>query len=201
MFIVRIIRDIARLASILDARSIARRMFVTNSIDGLLSSIGVVLGAYVAGARNPLAYIGAVAGAAFSMGFFSGIIGTYLSERAERLRELHHTERVLLHGLRGSIYERAAKLVPVYVALWSGTGAILLPLVMLAPFYIAIAVGSSTVGPEVVYASTGIGLLELFILGCYLGKIAGESPLLSGLRMACLGLLATLVFLAIELLT
>jgi predicted membrane protein (TIGR00267 family) len=181
-------REIAHYASILNAKDIARRMFVTNSFDGLLSSLGVVLGNYLSGTTSLESYIGAVLGASFSLGFFSGVVATYLSERAERLRELRKTERVMLHSLKGTIYEKAAKLVPIYVAFWSGLGAIVLPIIGISPFLLARLAGVAASIALLVYSSAAVMVLELFGLGYYLGGISGENRLLSGLRMAMIGL-------------
>jgi predicted membrane protein (TIGR00267 family) len=128
------------------------------------------------------------------MGLFSGFVATYLSERAERLRELHETERAMLHPLRGSIYERAARLVPLYVAFWSGLGVTLLPLLGIAPFIADAALGLSMATKTMVYASAAIIVGELFGLGAYLGHISGENKLLSGLRLAAIGAAAVAFF-------
>ncbi len=193
----RFIREIRYLASILEAHSIARRMFVTNAFDSLLSTLGIVLGLYVARIDNPLSYVSAVAGGVGLMGVFSGFIATYLSERSERLRELHETERVMLHDLRGSIYWRAAHLVPLYVALWSATGAILLPMLSITPLVLELIAGAR-INEVGVYASVSIILIEMFLLGFYLGRISGENPLLSGARFLVIGLAATGVMLLLR---
>ncbi len=194
-------RDIRHYARILNAGPIARRMFVTNSFDGLLSSLGVILGSYLSGTTSVSSYIGGVVGASFAMGFFSGVIATYLSERAERLRELRQTERVMLHTLRGTIYERAARVVPIYVALWSGFGAMVLPVVGVLPFIIAKLANLDIDIAALVYTSSLIILLELFMLGVYLGKISGENIWLSGIRLSGIGLAAVLFFTLLSLLT
>ena len=177
-------------ASLLNAKEIARRMFVTNSFDGLLSTLGIILGNYASGTTSLNSYIGGVLGSSFALGFFSGMVATYLSERAERLNELRRTEKVMLHSLRGSIYEKAAKIVPVYVAVWSGLGALILPGIGVSPFIAAKLAGLSVGLTALVAASTAIVLGELFLLGAYLGRISGENVLVSGARMAAIGLAA-----------
>jgi predicted membrane protein (TIGR00267 family) len=169
-------------------------MFVTNSFDGLLSSLGVVLGNYVSGTTSIDSYIGTVLGASFSLGFFSGVVATYLSERAERLRELKRTEKVMLHSLRGTIYEKAAKLVPIYVAFWSGLGAMVLPLLGISPFIVAKLLDIRADSALLVYASATVMIMELFALGYYLGSISGENKLVSGARMALIGLGSVIFF-------
>lgn len=192
----RSLRDIPRLASIVGAKSIARRMFVTNAFDGLLSTLGIILGLYLAGVSTPQSYLGAVLGGTGVMGVFSGFVATYLSERAERLRELHETERVMVHSLHGSIYERAAKLVPLYVATWSALGAILLPALSVTP--IAACLPGGRVTPFAVYASIAIILASMFAIGFYLGVISGENRLMSGLKFLAIGASAVLLLFAIR---
>jgi predicted membrane protein (TIGR00267 family) len=184
----------------LNARSIARRMFVTNSFDGLLTTLGIVLGAHIAGIKDPIAYVGTVLGASFSMGVFSGMIATYFSERAERLRELKEMEKQMLHELRGSVYEKAVRFVPLYVALWSGMGIVLLPFIGVTPFLLLPIMGVTSIA-VMVYSSVCIVLLEMFLLGFYLGKIAGENPVQNGLKLLGIGGLAATVLTLIELLT
>lgn len=193
-FIRGVYRELSSYVSMLEARGIARRMFITNSFDGLLSALGVILGNRVYGVSNLHSYVAGVLGASFALGLFSGFIATYLSERAERLRELRRTERAMLHSLKGSVYERAARMVPLYVALWSSFGALVLPSVAVAPFIAALAFGYSVSVDLLAYSSAGIILVELFLLGVYLGKVSGENRLVSGARMALIGVVAVVVF-------
>ncbi|NOZ89501.1 MAG: hypothetical protein GXO15_06220 [Crenarchaeota archaeon] len=192
------LRDLHSYADMLDAKEIARRMFVTNSFDGLLSTLGIVLGNYMYGTVKVESYVGSVVGASMALGFFSGMVATYMSERAERLRELRKTEKAVLRSLRGTIYEKAAKVVPVYVAFWSGVGAMLLPVIGIAPFLAAMILGLSMPVWVLVYASAGLILLELFLLGVYLGRISGENPLVSGARMTAIGMGAVALFTALR---
>lgn len=191
-------KELRRLARISDAHSIARRLFVTNSFDGLISTLGIILGGYLGNVEDPATYIYTVAGGMLALGIFSGMIATYLSERAERLRELHETERVMLHKLDDSIYAKVARYVPVYVAFWSGIGALLLPLLTLIPFAVALYLGTDFPLEITIAASTSIALVELFLIGCYLGKISGESKLLNGLKFVGIGLTAVITLLALK---
>ena len=133
-----------------------------------------------------------------ALGIFSGMIATYLSERAERLRELHETEKVMLHRLDDSIYAKVARYVPVYVAFWSGIGAFLLPLTTLTPFAIALYFGANCPLEIIIATSTLIALLELFFIGYYLGKIGGENKLLNGIKFVSIGLAAVITLLTLK---
>lgn len=191
-------KELRRLARISDAHSIARRLFVTNSFDGLISTLGIILGGYLGNIKDPATYIYTVAGGMLALGIFSGMIATYLSEKAEQLRELHETERVMLHKLDDSIYAKIARYVPVYVAFWSGVGALLLPLSTLIPFAIALYFETCFPLEVIIASSTIIALLELFLIGYYLGKISGENKLLNGLKFVSIGLTAVITLLALK---
>ena len=198
MLLIGIFKKATKYAEMLNAKEIARRMFVTNSFDGLLTALGIILGSFIAGSRDLNTYFASVGGASLAMGVFSGMLSTYFSERAERLRELHETERVMLRKLSTSIYAEAAKLVPLYVALWSGIGATLLPLVGASPFLFCQYLFGTCDLAATVYTSVAIIISEMFALGYYLGLIGGEKPLLSGLRLAGIGVAAALVLTAIK---
>jgi predicted membrane protein (TIGR00267 family) len=119
-----------------DVRAIARRMFVTNAFDGILASLGVSVGGFSSKA-NPELLALSIIGGGLAMGLFSSVVGVYISERAERLRELRELERSMAKRLDGTIYARLAKLIPLYVALWSGLGATTFPLAVAFPYLVS----------------------------------------------------------------
>lgn len=192
----RLLKEYSRIMEAAEAHEIARRMFVTNALDSLLSTIGILLGTYLLGGKNPLVYYGAVVGGATAMGLFSAFLGTYLSERAERMRELREMEKTVLRSLRGSIYWKAAKIVPLYVALWSSIGVLTLPALCTSPLLAAHAglLGLS----DAIYLSLALIEAALFGIGCFLGKISGEGMLKSGARMLLIGLAASIMYLALQ---
>ncbi|MEB3779362.1 MAG: hypothetical protein GSR85_03935 [Desulfurococcales archaeon] len=169
-----------------DVPSIARRMFVTNSFDGILAAIGVNVGGF-SGDANPFVLASSIIGGGVSMGVISGVIGVYLSERAERVKEVIELEKKVSARLRDSIYWRAALLVPIYVALWSGVGIVLFPTLIAAPYLLAY---KGLVGMNAAYISSlAIALGSLAWLGSYLGKVSGESVVKSTMRAVLLGLM------------
>jgi predicted membrane protein (TIGR00267 family) len=179
-----------------DAMFIARRLFVTNSIDSIISSLGVNVGAYNPGV-DPKVLILAVLGGSISLSLISGFIGVFISEKAERVRELRDLERKLGARLENTIYARSATLVPLYVALWSSTGMLLFPLVIVAP-YTAVLAGIMGLA-EAFSASIAIALLSLAVIGAYLGIVMGERMWLSALRTLGLGIVTLAVVVVFKL--
>jgi len=194
--LLKLLKEYSRIMEAAEARSIARRMFVTNALDSLLSTIGILLGTYILGGRDPLVFYGAVVGGATAMGIFSAFLGTYLSERAERIRELREMERTVLRSLRGSIYWDAARMVPLYIAVWSSMGVLILPALCTSPLLAAHA-GLLSLSAAI-YMSLAFIEAALFLIGCYLGRISGEGMLKNGVRMLLIGLAASVMYLALQ---
>ncbi len=65
-----------------EVRSLSRRYFIANSFDGVLTSLGVIIGAYLGGVTDGLTVIGICLGAAIGLGT-SGIWSVWEIERAE----------------------------------------------------------------------------------------------------------------------
>ena len=170
-----------------DIKSIARRMFVTNALDGVVAALGVNVGSF-SPSQDPVIHASGMIGGTLAMGVVSGMIGVYLSERAERLREYRELERKVASSLRGSIYWKAVKIVPIYVALWSGLGIILFPLLAALPFLLADMLGITPTGAFRI--SIMVSILEMIALGIYLGRVSGESLIRSAIRVIGMGLVA-----------
>src|ERR1700690_1570000 len=73
----------------------ARRYFAMNAFDGVLTTLGVLVGSYIGRVRSAHQVIAVGLGAAVAMGI-SGFYGSYLIERAERDRSLRELEDVTL---------------------------------------------------------------------------------------------------------
>lgn len=178
-----------------DAVFIARRLFVTNSIDSLLSALGVNVGAFEAHV-DPMIMAMAVLGGSLSLSVVSGLLGVFLSERAERIRELRELERKLGADLSRSLYARSAQLIPLYVALWSSAGMLVFPLASITPY---VAAKMKLLSIHQAFAlSIAIILASLTMIGAYLGRITGERLWLSSLRVLALGVIALVIVLVFK---
>lgn len=168
-----------------DVGGIARRMFITNGFDAILASIGVDVGGF-SSTGDPAVTAMGIIGGGLAMGIFSGVLGVYLSERAERLKEVQEIERNMARSLRGSVYWKAARIVPLYVAMLSGLGILLFPTIIASPYILAEA---GIIGVrEAFELSLAVALALMGLLGMYLGSISGEGPLKPALRAVLMGL-------------
>ena len=182
---------LSKLAEIGEAKGVARRLFVTNSFDGLLTTIGVLLGSYIGGAVNPYSYIGAVLGGTVTMGIFSGFLGAFFSEKAERKKELKELQTQVMRDLSNTIYGKASKYIPYYVAVWSSIGLLLFPIISISPFFLSIKNILNV--KNALVSSIGLSNIMVFALGIYLGKVSGEGVMKTGLTMITTSLAATIL--------
>ena len=160
-------------------REIARRYLVTNGFDGALTMLGLMTGFYLGGATEVKVAINACLGAAIAL-FVSGFSSAYLSETAERKKELREMEQALLIDLKESHYGKASRYLPLFIALVNGFSPLLLSLLILLPLFLTHHGISLPCSPFLV--AIAVAFCCIFFLGVYLGKISRSFWLWSGLR-------------------
>jgi predicted membrane protein (TIGR00267 family) len=165
---------------------IARRYFAMNAFDGVLTIIGVLMGNLTARVQNPTIIISTGLATCVAMGV-SGLWGAYLTEAAERKRELAELGRYTLTDLNDTQIGQASRLAVVAVALVDGISPFLSALIVLVPFFFASLFPSIY---WVYYTALGIALLSLFGLGMFLGHISRANLFVYGLRTVVAGLLS-----------
>jgi predicted membrane protein (TIGR00267 family) len=166
------------------AYKIARRLFVMNAFDGVLTIMGVVIGAHFSGLSDPDIVITAGVGGSIAMGI-SGMSGAYLAERAERRRDLQKLESAMLADLKKSQFAKASEFATIVVALVDGISPAIGAIILVLPYFFV-----PRIDMEAAFmASLGLGLFCLFVLGLFLAKISHERMIVSGMRMILVGLL------------
>lgn len=141
---------------------IGSRYFVLNGFDGLLTALGVVIGSYLTGAEPSNVLIGGF-GAAIGL-FFSGISAAYITERAQRLKQLKKVEKHMMTDLSDSKKQKKVEKSAIRVSMINGFSPLLFSILVLSPFILA-----SFMPFEFLYESSlGISLVSLALLGAYL---------------------------------
>ncbi|MFX0113923.1 MAG: VIT1/CCC1 transporter family protein [Candidatus Hodarchaeota archaeon] len=180
----RIAKKSINYLSISDALPIARRYFVMNGFDGILTILGLLIGAYLAGIRDPHTILISGMGASIAMGV-SGSIGTYLTEHAEREREIREIENYMLENLGETIHHRAQRFSSYFLAMVDGfsplaTGTLILSFFLIGPLL--------DIEMAILYSMAFFAaLLLLFAFGIYLGSISEENRLNYGFKMVLAG--------------
>jgi predicted membrane protein (TIGR00267 family) len=167
------------LLRITHSHDIARRYFVVNGFDGALTMLGLIIGFLVSAPANIEVIINVCLGAAIALGM-SGISSAYVSEAAERKYALEKLEEAMVTDLQGSAHGDAARWLPLLIALVNGLAPFTISLLVLMPLWLSNAGILLPVQP--LYAAIIIALLLVFLLGVFLGRIAGISWLRSGIQ-------------------
>jgi predicted membrane protein (TIGR00267 family) len=168
---------------------IARRYFAMNAFDGILTIIGVLMGNMTAGVDDPRIVVVTGMSTCVAMGV-SGLWGAYLTESAEREREMDELSHMTLTDMNDTRVGRASKKAVVAVAVVDGLSPFLGALIVLIPFFLASLLPSITVA---YYASIGMALLALFGLGIFLGVISRGRLIISGIRTVTAGVVSILI--------
>jgi predicted membrane protein (TIGR00267 family) len=178
---------------ILRAKNIARRYFITNGFDGALTILGMVTGFYISGMTDISIALSACLGATIAL-FISGLSSAYLSEKAERKKELLELEQALIRDLKASDYGRASRYLPIMIALVNGFSPLILCLLILSPLFLAEQINFLFVSPFI--NSILVALVSIFLLGVFLGKISQTFWLWSGLRTLFIALFTIIIILS-----
>ena len=189
----RLVSQIKRLSRVSESSDIARRYFVVNGFDGALTMLGLIVGFLVSDSTDLLLIINACLGASIALGM-SGVSSAYVSESAERRYALTKLEEAMNSDLQDSVHGEAARWIPLLIALVNGAAPLIISFLILIPLLISNAGISLSISP--LYLSVMIALLLAFLLGVFLGRIAGISWLRSGLQTLLVAVItATLIYL------
>ena len=168
-----------------DVGTISRRYFVMNAFDGALTMLGVIIGAYIAGVLHPVPIITAALSGSIAMGV-SGISGAYMTEKAERTKELKELERAMLTSLENRLHHKSHQFAMIFAALVDGLSPAFAAMIVVSPFFF---VNMGILSAEIAFYVTIVLTLSLLtILGVYLAKISDESMIKYGIQMLVVGL-------------
>jgi predicted membrane protein (TIGR00267 family) len=170
--------------------AIARRYLVTNGFDGTLTMLGLIMGFRTVGQVPVQVALTACTGAAVALAV-SGISSAYVSERAERQRELAMLQQAMLDGLDDSAHAHTARWAPVVIAIVNGLAPFLLAQIVMLPLWLA---GFGATLPLSPYdLSIAIAFLLIMLLGVFSGRISGVFWLWAGLRTLLIGVVTAAI--------
>ena len=174
------------------ATKILRRYFAMNAFDGAMTSMGVVIGAYLSHIHAPRSIIGVILTSGVAM-MVSGFSGTYMTESAERNHSLNELEDAMLVDLDDTIYGKAGRFVSIFAAIVDGSAPFLASIPAVIPFLLPVMAIQT-----MFIASSVASLLTLFALGIYLGTISGENIFYSGAKMVISGIAVAIIALLLN---
>jgi len=181
-----------------------KRYLLRGFIDGVLSSLGVVIGAStaigLAAANQATAVIIAAGIGGGVANGFSNILGAFVGEKLVKEKKLRNIENAMLKkgALQGTELDKNLEKKVVYSGLYDGIATILGSLVPVFPFIIGRLFSIQSL--VLLYISAIISLLLFFILGLYIGKISKENLIISGLKLVAFGVFTLIITLLIKML-
>jgi predicted membrane protein (TIGR00267 family) len=179
-------RRVRTLLKISGSEQIVRRYFVVNGFDGALAILGLLVGFHVSQPVDLSVVITSGLATAFALGM-SGLSSAYMSESAERRRELSRLEEAMVSSLGESDHARAAKWVPWLVAGVNGAAPLVMGLLVVVPLELSRSGVRLPVDP--LSAAISLALALIFLLGVFLARVDGTFWLWSGLRSLVVALL------------
>lgn len=167
------------------------RYLVRGFIDGLLSTLGIVIGASTAiGASGAVEASHIIIAAGIGGGVANGlsnILGALMGEKMEVYKRFEEVEAAMLkeEALRGTKVDEEIQEKVVSSGLYDGAATLGGAIIPVAPFFLV----PSMAFPEMqaLYVSVLVSLVVFFGLGVYIGKISKENIIMSGLKMVAFG--------------
>jgi len=172
------LRDYERIAGIFE---IARRYFLMNTFDGVMTVLGLVLGGLIAGSESPSTILKIGFGAGISMAV-SGVWGAYVAEISERKREIKEISRAVMRDIEETKIGRAHRFASIVIAIVDGLSPVVAVSAALSPFFFTVLSIRS-----MYILSITICFSVLALLGIFSALIARERILSSAAKMLLAG--------------
>jgi len=186
--------EVSQYFAVTGAQKIIRRYFAMNAFDGAMTSLGVVMGAWLGEINDPRSIIGVIITGGVAM-MVSGFSGTYMTESAERNHSLNELEDAMLINLDDTIYGQASRFVSLFAAFVDGSAPFIASIPAVVPFLLVPGV----LGLQSAFiVSSAACMVTLFGLGVYLGTISGENVVISGAKMVVSGIAVAIIALLLN---
>ncbi|MEE9525766.1 MAG: hypothetical protein V3V78_04145 [Candidatus Woesearchaeota archaeon] len=170
---------------------IVRRYVVTNSFDGALTMLGILLISFFAGLKDPRLIILPGIGSAVALSV-SGVWSAYAAETSEAINKIKNLEKHLLIKLKENKVTRKGKELTYFISFINGAAPLIISFLILSPFFI-VTTGLFTADVGYLLALI-IAAVILFLLGIFTGKTAKENVIKNGFKMLLAGVMIGVIF-------
>jgi len=159
-------------------------------IDGALSTLGVVIGAF--SSPSALLIISAAFSGAIANGF-SNILAAFSAERTEGYKKIQEIEDAMITKLKGSAQEKHMRRKVMKNGIIDGISTIIGGIIPILPILFF-------TGISALYASIAVVTVLMGVLGVYSGFYAKENLVLAGAKMVIFALITAGVCIGVEML-
>lgn len=179
-----------------------KRYLIRGFIDGVLSSLGVVIGASTAigstiGSTSTSTASAIIIAAGIGGGVANGlsnILGASVGEKLFKEIELSEIEKAMLKSggeLHGTAVDEKLNETLMSSAIYDGIATFIGSVIPVLPFIIGALLKITDMIS--LYVSILISLSLFFILGVYIGKMAREHVIISGLKLVAFGVVTVVI--------
>ncbi len=165
---------------ITDLSSTSRRYFVIGFFDGVLTILGMIMGAHLSGQATPQLIISAGIATGLALGISSGW-GAYEAEKIEQTIMMREKQKAMLVE-KSSAVSKAHVFATYISSLVHAFAPIPAAFIPLIPYFFMEV-------EEALIPAVVMGLSSLFVVGAFMGKISKRNILIAGLRMMLAGLI------------
>ncbi len=177
--------DLELYSRMTDITSISRRYFVIGFFDGVLTILGMIIGAHMAGEASSRLILSAGVATALALGISSSW-GAFEAERIEQKIMKDRKERALLINSKECSIDRAHQFATYVSSIIHGISPIIAAFIPLLP-YVFLPI------EEAFTVAVSLGFASLFVVGSIMGRLAKFNIVLSGFRMLLAGILTALL--------
>ena len=171
-------------SQITDLSSVSRRYFVIGFFDGVLTILGLIMGAHLSGEASNNLIISAGIATALALGISSGF-GAYEAEIIEQNIKKKEIEKAMLSNV-GGVIDSAHKVAIYFSAFIHGIAPLIASLIPLIPYAILPL-------DLAFYSSMVLGFISLFLVGFIFGIISKMNVLIAGLKFVLAGVITLVV--------
>ncbi len=164
---------------ITNSQGIMRRYFVVNGFDGALTMLGIIIGFLFSSPASLEVIINACMGATIALAV-SGTSSAYVSEQAELRLALSNLQDAMLTKLKEGAHAEAARWVPVFIAIVNGSAPLIISLLIITPLWLSNQGVALFIPP--LQVAVFVAILIIFMFGVFLGRLSGETWLISGIK-------------------
>ncbi len=168
-----------------DITSVSRRYFIIGFFDGILTILGLIIGAHMVGEASSKLVISAGFATGLALGI-SSAWGAFEAERIEQKIMKDEKERALLISSRECSIDRAHRFAAYISSIVHGIAPIIAALIPIAPYILLPP-------DEAFIIAVSLGFISLFVVGAVMGRVAKFNVVVSGVRMLLAGVVTAVI--------
>ncbi len=165
-----------------------RRYFVNTIFDSTFVMLGIIIGSAFSTHPDAHLVVVTVLTSAVALGISTGV-SVFEAETMEQRRRIDEIEKAMLRSLEDTHIQRTSRTSVFLIAFINFLAPLITGTVILSAFFLVFPNDLTMAA----WTAIGLAIATLFVTGFALGRTTERNPLLQGMRMAVIGVVAFLV--------